>query len=143
MSRAVVVACALSAVALLRAADPPTPFVPPAARPDDRTLPISLPAALQLADARALDVILARQRVAASLAALDRANVLWLPSIDVGADYTRHDGQLQDVVGNVFGTNKSALLLGAGPNAYFAVADALFAPLAARQVVRSRRADAQ
>jgi outer membrane protein TolC len=76
-------------------------------------------------------------------AQLDRAKVLWLPTVYLGVDYYRHDGQIQDVGGNVFGTSKSAFMVGAGPFAVFATTDAIFAPLAERQVVRARQAELQ
>src|SRR5437660_1416954 len=71
------------------------------------------------------------------------ARVLWLPTIYLGGDYFRHDGQLQDVAGNVFGASKSSLLLGAGPSAVFNFSDAFLAPLAARQEARAREAALQ
>src|SRR5262249_59311579 len=58
-------------------------------------------------------------------------------------NYFRHDGQLQDVAGEIFGTSKSNLQVGVGPSVVFAVTDALYEPLAARQVVRARQADLQ
>lgn len=109
----------------------------------DKALPINLPTAMQLAGARPLDVALASQRIQVALAGLDRAKVLWLPTIYMGADYYRHDGQLQDVVGQVFGTSKSSLMIGAGPSAVFAVTDAIYSPLVERQVVKARQADLQ
>jgi outer membrane protein TolC len=124
--------------------DPPaTPFSPPAPEGFDKALPINLPTALRLANARPLDIALASQRIQIALAGLDRAKVLWLPTIYLGADYYRHDGQLQDVAGSVFGTSKSAFMAGAGPSAVFAVTDAIFSPLVERQVVRARQADLQ
>jgi outer membrane protein TolC len=119
---------------------PRLPAVPPA---EDRPLPIDLPAALQLAGARPIDIAVAAERVRAAAAQLDRANVLWLPTIYLGTDYARHDGQIQDVAGKVFTTSKGSFMLGAGPSAVFAISDALYAPLAARQNVRARQADAQ
>src|SRR5262245_27264506 len=116
--------------------------VPPAPGPEcgDWALPINLPTALRLAHASPLDVALAAERVRLATAALQRARVLWLPSLQVGVDYFRHDGQIQDTIGNVFGTSRSALLLGAAPNLVFSTSDALFAPLAERQVVAAREA---
>jgi len=52
-------------------------------------------------------------------------------------------GQLQDVGGSVFGTSKSSFMVGAGPSAVFAVCDAIFAPLAARQTLQARQAALQ
>ena len=116
---------------------------PPIASPCDRPLPINLPTALHLAGVRPLDIDLASARIRVAAAQLARTRVLWLPTVLLGGDYFRHDGQLQDVAGNVFGTSKQSVLVGAGPYAVFAVTDALFGPLAARQVVRAREAALQ
>lgn len=107
------------------------------------TYPINLPTALQLAGASPLDIEIASQKLQIAFAQLQTAKLLWLPDVSLGLDYLRHDGQIQDVGGRVFTTSKSSLMLGAGPNAVFAVADAIYAPLAARQVVRSRESDVQ
>jgi len=124
--------------------DPPAGrFTPPSPEGFDKALPINLPTALQLANARPLDIALASQRIQVAVAGLDRANVLWLPTVYLGGDYYRHDGHLQEVAGNVFGTSKSNVLVGAGPSAVFAVTDAIFSPLVERQVVRARQADLQ
>ena len=69
--------------------------------------------------------------------------MLWLPNLNFGADYFRHDGQIQDIVGNVFTTSRSTFLLGAGPQAVVSVSDAVYGPLAAKQVMRATQADAQ
>jgi outer membrane protein TolC len=139
---AIAIGCGLLLAAGFAAAEPPA-WPPPAVRPDERPLPINLATALQLANARGLDIQFAAARVQAASAALDRARVLWLPNIVTGVDITRHDGQIQDIVGNVFGTSRQALFVGAGPNMQFAVTDALYAPLAARQVVRARQFEQQ
>jgi outer membrane protein TolC len=115
----------------------------PAAAAQGKPLPITLPTALALSDASPLDIQIAGERLRAASAALDRANVLWLPNVNLGVDYFRHDGQIQDVAGTVFTTSKSSFFLGAGPQVVFPVSDALFAPLAARQGVRARLADVQ
>src|SRR5439155_13444138 len=122
---------------------PPVPLTPPAPGICDRPLPINLPTALKLAGARPLDIAAAAARIRLAAAQLERARVLWLPTVYLGADYFRHDGQLQDVAGNVFGTSKSSLMFGAGPFAVLAISDALFEPLAARQVLRARQAALQ
>jgi len=123
-------------------AGPPLPTPQPVG-PEAKPFPITLATALKLADANPLDVALAEARLRIACAQLDRANVLWLPTLNVGVDYFRHDGRIQDVQGHVFDTNKSSLLAGAGPTATIPMADALFAPLAARQVVRAREAGIQ
>ncbi len=115
----------------------------PTAQAGIRPLPINLPTALQLAGANPLDIALASQRLHAAHAELQRANVLWLPTISIGVDYFRHDGRLQDVAGAIIDTNKSTFMVGAAPNVVFAVTDAIYAPLSARQMVRARHADVQ
>src|SRR5262245_50710427 len=122
---------------------PPVPFAAPAPTPCDRPLPINLPTALQLAGARPIDIDLASERIRIADAQLRRAQVLWLPTVFLGTDYFRHDGQIQDVAGNVFSTSKSSFMVGAGPFAVFALSDALFEPLAARQFARARQAELQ
>src|SRR5438067_99710 len=71
---------------------------PPAGQ---KPLPINLPTALQLTQARAIDIAVASERIRVAAAQLQRANVLWLPTIYLGTDYFRHDGQIQAVEGGV------------------------------------------
>jgi outer membrane protein TolC len=96
-----------------------------------------------LAGVRPIDIGLASERIRLAATQLERAQVLWLPTVYLGADYFRHDGQIQDVGGSVSGTSKSSFMLGAAPFAVFAITDAIFAPLAERQVVRAREAGLQ
>jgi outer membrane protein TolC len=105
--------------------------------------PINLPTAMKLGNARGLDIELASRRLQAAGAELQRAKVLWLPNLIFGTDYYRHDGQIQDIAGNVFGTSKQGFMVGGAPFAVFAFADAIFSPLAVRQTVRARQADMQ
>jgi outer membrane protein TolC len=119
---------------------PPVPYSAPAPGLGDKPLPINLPAALRLSGARPIDIAVASARIRLAVAQFERAQVLWLPSILIGTDYFRHDGQIQDVAGNVFGTSKSSFMVGCAPIAVFALTDAIFGPLAARQEVRAREA---
>ncbi|MFO0849348.1 MAG: TolC family protein [Gemmataceae bacterium] len=126
--------------ALPAASEPSLPPTPPAADAG-QPLPIDLPTALRLAGSNPLDIAVAAERVRVAGAQLDRANVLWVPTLNLGVDYFRHDGRLQDIVGTVFTTSKSAILFGAGPQAVVPTADAWYVPLAARQVARARQAE--
>ena len=92
---------------------------------------------MRLANARPLDIAVARQRVATAAAQLDRAYYLWLPTIYVGIDYFHHDGPNQDTSGNIIDASRSSFMAGAGPSMVFAVTDAYFAP-AGRQASRRR-----
>jgi outer membrane protein TolC len=104
-----------------------------------------LPTALQLANAQAVDIAAAAERIRVAAATLEQARILWLPTITLGGDYNRHDGRNQDTQGNVFDNSRSSLMFGAGtgigPAAILNVSDAIFVPLAARQQVRARQAD--
>ncbi|WP_435010718.1 TolC family protein [Tundrisphaera lichenicola] len=123
--------------------------------------PIDLSGALRLAGARDLDIALARERASLAVAELDRARVLWLPSLYIGPSWVRHDGQAQIVEGQVRTISKSSLFLGAnaaagsgafgpvpaggpaslsGLSTILRVSDAIFEPMAARREVEARRA---
>ena len=84
---------------------------------------------------------------ASALAALEGAEVLWLPTITLGGDYNHHDGRVQDSSGNISNNSHSSAMLGMGtgigPAAILDVGQAIFAPLVARQQVRARQADRQ
>ena len=83
----------------------------------------------------------ASERVAA--AQLQQAQALWLPNLNIGASYYRHDGGAQGNSGTLYVNGRNQFMAGLGPTAVFSTADALFAPLAARQVLRSRTFDVQ
>jgi outer membrane protein TolC len=115
----------------------------PKASEETNRFSINLPTALQLAQANPLDIALAGQRLEAAVAQHERAKSLWLPTLYGGMDYARHDGRIQDIVGNVFGTSRHSLMFGTGAGAVFSLSEAFRAPLAARQLVRAREADVQ
>ena len=60
--------------------------------PTDLRFPINLATALRLSDARPLIVAAAQASVWVAEAQLTRAKVLWVPTLEFGGDYIRHDG---------------------------------------------------
>jgi outer membrane protein TolC len=129
--------------------------------PGQEIHPIDLAAALRLAGARDLDIAIARTRVAAAAADVRHARALWLPSMFIGPNWIRHDGQVQVVEGPVRTVSKSSLFLGAtaaagssvsgpipaggpaqvtGLTTVLRFSDAIFLPLAAEQIVDARQA---
>ena len=58
----------------------------------DFRFPINLATALRLSDARPLIVAAAQASVWVAEAQLTRAKVLWVPQLNIGGDYIRHDG---------------------------------------------------
>jgi outer membrane protein TolC len=108
--------------------------------PGTEILPIDLPTALRLADADNPTIAVARQLTEAAYAAVAQADVLWLPNLQAGTTYLRHDGEIQNAAGLVFDTNKSALWVGGGALARVDTSEALFAPLVARRLAQAQSA---
>jgi OMF family outer membrane factor len=100
-------------------------------------VPIDLPTVLRLAGANAVDVQIARERLSAARATATGALMQFLPWLSPGANYRRHGGLIQDVVGNIVTANKDSYALGASGSLQVDVGDALFRTLAARQSVRA------
>jgi outer membrane protein TolC len=109
----------------------------------DKPLAINLATALRLAGARPLIIAAAQASVQVAAEQLAKANVEWLPSLNAGAGYYRHDGSTQGQSGNFYINTREQFMAGGGLTARFATTDALFAPLAARQVLRARQLDVQ
>ena len=107
-------------------------------------LPINLAAAMQLSGVRPLDIAAAMAQVQQALALQLQAKVLWIPNLNGGVDYFRHDGVQQNIfTGPNFQKGLQRFFVGGGPSMSVGLTDAIFAPLAARRVVASRRADLQ
>jgi outer membrane protein TolC len=124
-------------------APPPAPIGPAELQPRDRPLPINLATALRLSDARPLVIAAAQAGVTIAAGQLQKANVLWLPNLNTGAAYIRHDGGNQNTNGSLITDSTNFFLAGAGLEFRFATTDAIYEPLAARQVLRARWADVQ
>ena len=124
---------------------------------DSDQLPIDLPTALRLAGAGHLQIALAAERVRQAQARVEAANALWLPTLDAGLGYNRHEGQIQDTSGRIIDIRRDSLFVGGGPKVGgdslnggnngpsrlavgLPLADALFTPLAERQSARASTA---
>ncbi len=111
----------------------PAPF-----DPGDRRFPINLAAALRLSDARPLIVAAAQASVWISEAELTRTKVLWIPTLNLGFDYIRHDGGGPDFnKGILTSPSVNFLYAGGGLTGNLPIVDAIFDPLAARQVLNA------
>jgi outer membrane protein TolC len=89
-------------------------------------------------------------------ARLNQAEILWLPSIQFGLNYHRHEGNLQNIEGRIVDINRSSLNAGLGAgataagtttvpglSAQFHLADALFQPKIAERTAWARGHAAQ
>ena len=116
--------------------------------PGDLRFPINLAAALRLSDARPLIVAAAQAGVWVAEADLTRARVLWVPTLNIGADYIRHDGGGPDFnKGILTAVSTNFFYAGAGltgpGTGIITTTDAIFQPLVARQVLNARQWDIQ
>jgi outer membrane protein TolC len=107
---------------------------------DVEVLPIDLPTVLRLVNASNPTVALARARVDEAYGRLREAQVLWLPDLNYGPAYQRHDGRIQNSAGVVFDTSKSNLFVGGGTVLSLNTSEALFGPLIARRLVDAQAA---
>jgi outer membrane protein TolC len=122
----------------------PASPMPPQPDATDRPLPINLATALRLADARPLLIEAARAAIETEYGLYVQARVLWLPNIYLGMDIQRHDAAQQDVLTGqpILGT-RNQFLAGGGAQAIFALTDAIYSPLAERQLLRARNLGVQ
>ncbi len=135
----------------------------PAPEPGDLRFPINLATALRLADERPLVIAAAQASAWVAEARLQSAKTIWIPSLNLGVDYTRHDGNGPDTLNgqnvpigvnalgqpdpNSFGRplDQHINFLYAG-GAFFLMqysTDMIFQPLAARQNLDSARVNIQ
>lgn len=107
---------------------------------------IDLGEALQLTAGQNPQVIFARERIQESMAQLNQAEVMWVPSIRAGANYNKHEGTIQDVAGEIINTSRGSIYTGMGAQAVgagspavpgmvmnFHLRDAIFLPRIAGQ----------
>ena len=106
-------------------------------------LPINLATALCLSNARPLTIAFAQASVEEAAARLQQAQVLWLPDLNVGTDYYRHEGTDQSTDGTIILDNKTAFAAGGGATLSFGITDAIFRPLADQRELAAREADLQ
>ena len=117
---------------------------------------LDLAGVLHLTGAESWMVHLAAERVREAEANLDAAKAMWLPSLNAGIGWTKHDGQIQATNGQVVDISRNSLFVGGGavlnnapttggaggPARMFvdlSLADAIFAPKAACQLLAARQ----
>ena len=116
---------------------------------------IDLPSALHLAESANPTIALGRQAIVEAVALRSGARALLLPSLNAGSNYHLHQGVLQSSFGQMRNLTEQSIYAGAGARSLAAetvaipgvrifshLGDAMFAPLAAGQIVCARNADA-
>lgn len=105
--------------------------------PKTNTLTLDLPTTLRLAGAQALDISIARQKLAEARANEDIAVWQFFPVIVPGVGYRRHDNLIQDVSGHVIDVHKDSYTIGPTVSAQWDLGEAIYQRLAARQRTRA------
>lgn len=122
-------------------------------------LPIDLPSALHLAGASNWSLQIAQESVREAKARYMAANLMWLPSLQLGIGYNGHEGRIQDTQGNVVDVSRHSLFAGGGGRVGgspiaggsggplrmavdLSLADTIFEPLARCQLVKAQQAAA-
>ena len=104
---------------------------------------IDLPTALRLAGARNLAMEVARERVREARGQLDQERLRLFPWIAPGIGYRRHEGNLQDIVGDVFNASKQSGTAALTLQAQLDLGDAAYRVLAAKQAVAASEAGSE
>lgn len=115
----------------------------PPAQPDSAehpTFPVDLITALRLGDAQNLTIAIARNQLEIAYAYESRTQVLWLPDIEFSPTYQINSGEVQRAIGEIIETHRNSLRLRGGPMLSVDAAEAIYAPLVARQQVHARAA---
>jgi outer membrane protein TolC len=81
------------------------------------TLAIDFSTALALTYDQNPRIAFAQAQIRQAFAQYGAARALWLPSIRAGMNYNKHEGRIQDVVGNTIETSRGAAYGGLGANA--------------------------
>lgn len=118
---------------------------------DANIMELNLPTALSMVGGQHPAVGFAQWRVQEAYAQLDQANVLWLPSIQAGFSFDRHDGNYQASDGSIVDVNRNSFQYGLGAGATgagttpipgvvarFHLADAIFQPEIAEKTAWAR-----
>lgn len=116
----------------------PLPRAMPRPEGDVEAMPIDWPAVLELARASNLEIQLAVEKVQEAHAQVALAKSQWMPSLKVGTTWLHHDGQIQDIPGNIFDTSKSSLFNGGIAQVDFEPQKAAVDVLRAKQQVYAR-----
>ena len=118
--------------------------------------PIDLGAALGMAGGNAWTIQLARQKTVEAHAEVLRAESIWLPTLQLGVGWNKHEGRIQTTEGNVIEASRDSVFLGGGATlgrapvaggsggpfrlmADVAVAEAFFGPKIARRNYHAER----
>jgi outer membrane protein TolC len=90
----------------------PARLLPPLAAPEPNVVPVGLDTVFRLAEDRNGQIHLARLRLGEAEAGQELARKAWLPQVQVGTTYFRHEGGLSDFFGNLVHSSYGSLFAG-------------------------------
>lgn len=105
--------------------------------------PIDLPTALRLVDVNSPTINLARQRVEEAYLVQRNAELAWLPDLQTGPTYDRHDGRDQNSNGTIFEVSKQSLFVGGGAVLDWNTSEIIFGRLTAERLTAAAQASAR
>jgi outer membrane protein TolC len=129
---------------IARAAAPevlPDQAKPPAEQHAPAVLPIGLDTVLRLAEEQNGQIGLARERVNEAFAEKELARTAWLPAINVGPAYYRHEGGVQDEDGHLTRSSTGALFAGMELNGKIDLREATFRKVNAERQVWQKKGE--
>lgn len=104
---------------------------------------IDLATALRLAGAKNLSLEVARERVREARSQLEQDRGRLFPWIAPGVGYRRHDGNLQDIVGDVFDASKQSGTAAMTLQAQLDLGDSMYRVLASKQALIASEAGSE
>lgn len=105
--------------------------------------PINLAAAMRIAGADNLDIQLAQQKLAEAQANHRQALAQFFPYLTPGIGYKRHDGNIQNVEGDILDIDKHSLTLGVNVVAQLELGDSIYKSMVARRLVTAAEFSAE
>jgi outer membrane protein TolC len=108
---------------------------------EPRVVPIGLDTVLRLAEGQNGQIALAREKVHEAYADKELAKSAWLPAINVGTAYYRHEGGIQDFEGNLIHSSYGSVLGGVEVAGRFDPREAVFAQVNAERKVWQQKGE--
>jgi outer membrane protein TolC len=122
-------------------AAPPEVVEPARAPAPVKQLPIGLDTVLRLAEQQNGQIALAREKVQESYANQDLARTAWLPAVNVGTAYYRHEGGIQNEDGRLTTSSTGAMLAGVEVAGRLDPREAVFAQVDAERKVWQQKGE--
>lgn len=128
-----------------RPSSPNNPSAPPGTGTPHATpkvVPINLDTVLRLANDQNGQIALAREKINEAYAQRDVACKCWLPTLEIGPSYWRHEGGIQDFNGRLIHSSYGGLFAGMEILGRFNVQEAVYHTVKAEQEIWQRKGEA-